>query len=130
MAIKNHSGKVSSVRLVILMVVSALLSACGGGSVTVPITIQSDPLGGHVTYQLPPSAEGGSTDWIYLGKTPIDLKQSVEKERLEKAQVFRIKVFKDGYNDQVRDWSEDDIENDIAEKGYLYWNPKLVPHGS
>ena len=108
----------------------SMLTACGGGTVTVPITVQSYPLGGHVTYQLPPSADVGSTDWIYLGKTPIDLNQSVDKARLRKAQSFRVKVFKDGYNDQVRDWSEAEIKEEINEKGHVYWNPKLVPHGS
>jgi len=107
-----------------------VLTACAGGTTTVPITVQSDPLGGHVTYQLPPSGKGGSTDWIYLGKTPIDLKQNVNEDQLRDAQAFRIKVFKDGYNDQMRDWSEDEIEAEIDEKGHIFWNPKLVPNGN
>ncbi len=117
-------------RLLVPALMLSMLTACGGGTMTVPIAIQSYPLGGHVTYQLPPSTDGGSTDWIYLGKTPIDLNQRVDKQRLEQAQSFRVKVFKDGYNDQVRDWSEAEIEEEIKEKGHVYWNPKLVPHGS
>ena len=107
-----------------------LLAACGGGAVSVPITIQSDPLGGHVTYQLPPGPDGGTTDWIYLGKTPIDINQSVDRNRLRRAQAFRVKVFKDGYSDQVRDWTESEIEDEIDEKGHIFWNPKLVPHSN
>lgn len=126
----NYMNKMKPGRPLVLALLFSLLAACGGGSVSVPITIQSDPLGGHVTYQLPSSAEGGSTDWIYLGKTPIDINQSVDRKRLEQAQSFRVKVFKDGYNDQVRDWSEAEIEDEIDEKGHLFWNPKLVPHGS
>ena len=113
-----------------LAVLVLLLTACGGGSILVPITIQSDPLGGHVTYQLPPGAKGGSTDWIYLGKTPIDLRQSVNGKQLKEAQAFRVKIFKDGYSDQIRDWSEDEIEAEIDEKGHIFWNPRLVPHAS
>lgn len=104
------------------------LMACGGGTTVVPITIQSDPLGGHVTYQLPSVARGGSTDWIYLGKTPIDLKQNVDKKQLRKAQAFRVKIFKDGYNDQIRDWNQAEINAEVEEKGHIFWNPKLVPH--
>jgi hypothetical protein len=113
-----------------ILMITMLLTACGGGTKIVPVTIQSDPLGGHVTYQLPSSARGSSTDWIYLGKTPIDLKQNVDKSQLRKAQAFRVKVFKDGYNDQVRDWSENEIDAAVKEKGHIFWNPKLVPHGS
>ncbi len=113
-----------------LLPVIVLLTACAGGSTTVPITIQSNPLGGHVTYQLPSSVQGSSTDWIYLGKTPIDLRQNVDKRQLRKAQAFRVKVFKDGYNDQIRDWSEEEIDAAVKEKGHVFWNPKLVPHGS
>lgn len=117
-------------KIIPIAALTMLLAACGGGSTLVPITVQSDPLGGHVTYQLPPGADGGSTDWIYLGETPIDLQQSVDKRKLKQAQAFRVKVFKDGYSDQIRDWSEDDIEAAVDEKGHIFWNPKLVPDGS
>lgn len=106
-----------------------ILAGCGGGTVTVPLTVQSDPLGSYVVYTLPPGPEGGSADWIFLGQTPLDLKQIVDEDELQKARAFRIKVFKDGYNDQVRDWSEDEIEQAIDEKGHIFWNPKLVPGG-
>ena len=114
----------------LLAAITLFLVACGGGTKVVPITVQSYPLGGHVTYQLPSSAKGGTTDWIYLGKTPIDLKQNVDSKQLRKAQAFRVKIFKDGYNDQIRDWSEAEIDEAISEKGHVFWNPKLVPYGS
>lgn len=121
---------ISNFKWLFLLPAIVLLTACAGGSTTVPITIQSNPLGSHVTYQLPSSARGGKTDWIYLGKTPIDLKQNVDKSQLRKAQAFRVKIFKDGYNDQVRDWSEEEIDAAVKEKGHIFWNPKLVPYGS
>ncbi len=113
-----------------LLAAIVLSAACAGSSTMVPITIQSAPLGGHVTYQLPSSSEGGSTDWIYLGKTPIDIKQNVDRRQLKKAQAFRVKIFKNGYHDQIRDWSEDEIEAEVDEKGHIFWNPKLVPNAS
>ena len=122
--------QISYIKWLCLLAVVALSSACAGGSSTVPITIQSNPLGGHVTYQLPSSALGGSTDWIYLGKTPIDLKQNVDRAQLRKAQAFRVKIFKDGYHDQIRDWSEDEIDAEVKEKGHIFWNPRLVPNAS
>jgi len=120
--------RLANYKYVSIAVLMVLLTACAGGTTTVPVTVQSDPLGGHVIYQLPPGSKGGSTDWIYLGKTPIDLKQNVDQRQLREAQAFRIKIFKDGYSEQIRDWSEDDIEAEIDEKGHIYWNPKLVPN--
>jgi len=121
---------VSSIKWFSLLLAIALSAACAGKTTIVPITIQSVPLGGHVTYQLPPGADGGSTDWIYLGKTPIDLKQMVDRKQLQKAQAFRVKIFKNGYHDQVRDWSEDEIESEVKEKGHIFWSPKLVPNSN
>ena len=51
-------------------------------------------------------------------------------DQLQKAQAFRVRVFKSGYNDQIRDWSEEEIESSVDEQGHIFWNPKLVPHGS
>ena len=121
---------VSSIKWFSLLLAIILSAACAGKTTIVPITIQSVPLGGHVTYQLPPGADGGSTDWIYLGKTPIDLKQMVDRKQLQKAQAFRVKIFKNGYHDQVRDWSEDEIESEVEEKGTIFWSPKLVPNSN
>ena len=106
----------------------AVLAGCAS-SESVPFSIQSDPLGGHVIYQVSTNGKDGSTDWIYLGKTPIDIKRQISRHDLNKAEAFRIKVFKNGYHDQIRDWNGDEIEEGIDEKGYLFWNPKLVPDG-
>ena len=106
----------------------AVLAGCAS-SESVPFSIQSDPLGGHVIYQVSTKGKDGSTDWIYLGKTPIDIKRQISRHDLNKAEAFRIKVFKNGYHDQIRDWNGDEIEEGIDEKGYLFWNPKLVPDG-
>ena len=111
----------------LLLSLSVLLTACATGPVTVPITVQSDPLGSHVIYKLPSTAEGVSGDWVYLGKTPIDLRQVVDGDELKKAQAFRVKEFKDSFNDQFRDCSEYEIEAAIDERGHIFWNPKLVP---
>jgi hypothetical protein len=105
-----------------------ILAGCAS-SESVPFTIQSDPLGGHVIYQVNTKGKDSSTDWIYLGKTPIDIKRQISRRDLKKAEAFRIKVFKNGYHDQVRDWNGGEIEEEIDEKGHLFWNPKLVPDG-
>lgn len=103
-----------------------LLSACAGTK-SVPMTIQSEPLGAHVTYQVNSELKGTTQDWIYLGTTPLDIKRKISNKQLRKAQAFRVRVIKDGFSDQVRDWNGKEIKEEISEKGHLYWNPKLVP---
>lgn len=103
-----------------------LLSACGGTK-SVPMTIQSEPLGAHVTYQVHSALEGTTQDWSYLGTTPLDIKRKISTKQLRRAQAFRVRVLKDGFSDQVRDWNGKEINEEIDEKGHVYWNPKLVP---
>ena len=38
-----------------------------------------------------------------------------------------MQVMKDGYNDQIRDWTGKDLGKEIDEKGRLFWNPRMVP---
>lgn len=103
-----------------------MLTACAG-SRSVPLTIQSDPLGGHVVYQVQSNVKGTNEDWIHLGQTPIDVKRTISSKQLRHAEAFRIKIIKDGYSDQVRDWNGDEIKAEIQEKGHVFWNPKMVP---
>lgn len=116
------------VKPLLALTVLTLLSGCAGKQ-SVPFTIQSDPLGGYVTMQVISSERDTSADWVYLGKTPIDIKRQISNRQLKKAEAFRMKVMKDGYHDQIRDWDGNEIEEDIDEKGHLYWNPKLIPNG-
>lgn len=110
------------------LVLSALLllTACGG-SRSVPLTIQSDPLGGHVVYQVQSKVKGTDSDWIHLGQTPVDVKRTISNKQLRRAEAFRIKIIKDGYTDQVRDWNGEEFKAEINEKGHVFWNPKMVP---
>ena len=119
---------ISTSRYLLTLGALAALAGCAS-SESVPFSIQSSPLGGHVIYQVQSKEKDNSTDWIYLGKTPIDIKRQIGKRQLKKAEAFRIKVLKNGYHDQVRDWNGKEIEEEIDEKGHLFWNPKLVPNG-
>ena len=121
----RHSINFTNVLSAALVMV--LLTACGGTK-SVPMTIQSEPLGAHVTYQVNSELKGTTQDWIYLGTTPLDIKRKISNKQLKKAQAFRVRVIKDGFSDQVRDWNGKEIKAEIDEKGHVYWNPKLVPN--
>ncbi|MFT7529502.1 MAG: hypothetical protein ACI9FD_000505, partial [Gammaproteobacteria bacterium] len=70
-----------------------LLGGCASTKI-LPMTIQSDPLGAHVLYQVQSKVKGsaGTTDWIYLGLTPLDVRREVGKTQLKKADAFILKV--------------------------------------
>ncbi len=113
-------------KVLILLFLGSFLVACGGTK-SVPVVVQSDPLGAYVTYQIQRPAKGAGTDWVFLGKTPIDIKRRISKKQFKKAGAFRLRVMKEGYSDQIRDWTRKEINREIKDKGQLFWNPKLVP---
>ena len=105
-----------------------LIAAAGcSSSNTIPMKIQSDPLGAYVLYQKRNPSSDSSGDWIYLGKTPINVQHSIGGNGLSSNEVLRLRVMKDGYSDQIRDWSDKEVDDDIDRMGHLFWNPRLVP---
>lgn len=99
-----------------------LLSACANTAQTVPITVQSYPLGAYVLLQ----EDGSKGDWIYLGSTPLDISRPLSVS----ARKITIRVIKEGYFDQVKVWEDKKIKSERKEKGRIFWNPKLVEGGN
>jgi hypothetical protein len=114
---------------IMLAAVIVTLSFTGGcaSNKNLPMKVQSDPLGAYVVYQKHTTSSNDGKDWIYLGKTPLNIQQSIGDGNLKNNESLRLRVMKDGYSDQVRDWSGKDIEADIDQMGHLFWNPRLVP---
>ena len=79
-------------------------------------------------YQVQSKVKGsaGATDWIYLGLTPLDVRREVGKSQLKKADAFIFKVVKDGYLDQQKAFTGDELIDQVEEKGKVFWNPRLV----
>lgn len=113
-----------SVSLVSAVLILAFTGGCASNK-NLPMKVQSDPLGAYVVYQK--NSGSAEADWIFLGKTPLNIQRSVGDRKLRKGESLRLRVMKDGYSDQVRDWSDEDIEQDIDQMGHLFWNPRLVP---
>lgn len=112
-----------------LIVLTATLTACGPKVKTVPLTVQSDPLGAYVLFQVQADhKDERSYDWIFLGNTPIKTRRTVFKKDLENADAFIIKVVKEGYLDQQKAWTGQQLVNEAKSKGTVFWNPRLVPN--
>jgi len=106
-----------------------LFAGCSTPVKTVPFKIQSDPLGAYVLYQV--QADQGdsdrSYDWVYLGNTPLNTRRAVMSKDLKNADAFMIRVMKEGYLDQQKAWTGNQLVKDAQSKGAVYWNPRLVP---
>lgn len=122
-----HGAGATLLRSAALVGVLLILTGCATTRM-VPFTVQSDPLGAHVLYQVQTSVQGsaGSNDWIYLGLTPVDVRREVGKTQLRKADSFVLRVVKEGYFDQQKSWTGEDLSEEIDEKGQVFWNPRMV----
>ena len=75
------------------------------------------------------AADDPDYDWIYLGNTPLDARRAIASRDLENADSFVIRVMKEGYHDQQKSWTGEQIVREAQSKGGVFWNPRLVPAG-
>jgi len=102
-----------------------LLSACGSTQ-PVRFTVHSDPPGGYVVMQIKgPHAE--DPDWVYLGNTPLVTVRQLDMGEIESARAVALRIMKEGYFDQGKEWAGKPFVKETGEKGGVFWNPKLVP---
>ncbi len=96
-----------------MLVAVGILTGCASTSRLVPFAVQSDPLGAHVLYQSTTTSgqkQGAETsDWIYLGITPVDLRREIERIALKRDDAFTLRVLKDGYLEQRKTWGGKEI---------------------
>ena len=93
-----------------------------------PLTVQSDPLGAYVMFQMQADREDERNyDWIFLGNTPLKVRRSMTKEELEDADAFVIRVMKSGYHEQKKSYTGKQLVDEAKSKGTVFWNPRLVP---
>lgn len=104
----------------------SFLAACSSTKV-IPMVIQSDPLGANVIYQVRSTESAKTGDWIYLGKTPLEVNRKHHKDKLDDSHTFVFRAFREGYLDQTKELRGSDLEDEEDEKGHMFWNPRLVP---
>lgn len=110
----------------ILFFSAALIIHAGCASTqTVPMKVQSDPLGAYVLMKVK-GGENVESDWIFLGSTPITTQRRFDKDQLGKNRVLVLRLLKDGYLEQTKEWQGNELRSIRKEDGHLFWNPKLV----
>ena len=112
-----------SCQLIVAALSMASLAACTSTR-SVPITVQSDPLGAQVMLQLKAGEAHG--DWIYLGNTPLTTQRKVHSKHLNNDYSFVVQVIKEGYSNQSKEWSGKQIKDASKGDNRIFWNPKLV----
>jgi hypothetical protein len=112
----------AAVPLMLLMLVGC------ASTKTVPFTIQSDPLGGYVLYRVTTDLDTPqpTADWLYLGNTPLQIRREIGRSQLKRADAFTLRIMKEGYFDQEKSWSGDELMSELGDKGRIFWNPRLV----
>ncbi len=109
-------------RVITCSLLVATLAVTGGcaSQYSVNFNIHTDPEGSHVVYRQ------GQSKWIYLGVTPLDVIEVINKEQLEDSDTVSIKTMRCGYLDQVREYSGREIRDELKEQGQIFWTPRLV----
>jgi len=93
---------------------------------SIPFTVQSDPLGAFVMYQVKSPHKANTTDWIYLGNTPLDIRREISNVNLKRADAFVLRIMKEGYFDQQKEWKGTSLVDESKDKGRIFWNPRLI----
>jgi hypothetical protein len=76
--------------------------------------------------QIKTSRSGDSSDWIFVGNTPLSTTRSLSQRELQSAESVTIRIMKEGYFDQSKQWSPKSLLGEEEEKGMVFWNPRLV----
>lgn len=104
------------------MALAVLVVAMTGCSSTQAINfkVHSEPEGAHVIYR------ESDQRWVYLGVTPLDVIEVVPDERLEGDSTISLKVMRCGYLDQEKEWTGEDLDREIDQKGQVFWTPRMI----
>ncbi len=109
-------------KLIIVLAATLLISACGSGKKDFKLNVMSDPLGAYALLQVTYEDESNS-DWIFLGPTPIDIQKQVN---FANAQTVSLKVFRQGFYEQVKTWKARDFLKEHKSNKGITWVPNMV----
>jgi len=109
-------------RLVMLFAMAGafLLTGCSAKQASVNFKIHSEPEGAHIIYKQ------DNLSWIYLGRTPLDVKETIPSEFFESNHTLVLKAMRCGYLEQMKEWTGNEVENETDTKGMIFWTPRLI----
>lgn len=110
-------------KLIVLSALSLFLTACGSGKRDISMNVHSDPLGAYALMKVDYKKSKDSTDWIFLGPTPVVLDKSV---KFSGATSISIRVIRPGFYEQTKTWTAKDFKREHARNKEINWLPSLV----
>lgn len=111
-------------KLVAIIFATTVFAGCAT-SKNIPMMVNSDPLGAQVLLQIK-GEEIKNSDWVYLGNTPLNIQRVIQKAHLNDKHTLVIRVMKEGFIDQSKEFSGSNV-NDVASDGErLFWNSVLI----
>ena len=97
-----------------------LMTSCSSTIHAVNFKIHTEPEGAHIVYQQE------NRQWVYLGTSPLDVVEPIDPEQLGENYTISIKAMRCGYLDQTKEWQKEEFEQELNEKGQLFWTPRLI----
>ncbi|HID70275.1 MAG TPA: hypothetical protein EYP35_07435 [Desulfobacterales bacterium] len=108
-----------------LFAILLMVSGCADTK-TVRFKIDSVPKGAHVLYQVAGGDSPCRGQWLYLGSTPLQGVRQLSENEVEDADKIILKVFHNGYHDQVKEWDGAGFWQEVEERDVIFWAPELI----
>lgn len=111
-------------RAALVLAAACLMVGCAGRR-DVSFTINSEPPGAFVVFHLSETRKRQGADWIYLGTTPLVVERELNLRQV-KREAVTLRVMKEGYFEQQKQWTGAQLIREWESKGGISWSPHLV----
>lgn len=108
-----------------VLLIVLTLAACSSSPKQIPVAVHSDPLGAFTIMQVQ-HRDGSSSEWAYIGITPVDINRTFN---ISNAKSVTIKVMKEGFFEQTKTWEIGEFNDLVKSQGQVLWVPHLVKSG-
>ena len=115
----------NQLRTASILLIVLLLAACSSSPKQIPVAVHSDPLGAFTVMQVQ-FRNGSSSEWAYIGITPVDINRAFN---ISDAKSVTIKVIKEGFFEQTKTWEIREFNDLVKSQGQVLWVPHLVKAG-
>ncbi|KGO34752.1 hypothetical protein JT06_05740 [Desulfobulbus sp. Tol-SR] len=113
------------VLLACLLLSLLLLGGCSSRGY-INLKIHSEPEGSFLVYKIDKLKTDQPSPWIYLGQTPFAGVSLIEGDEMDSGDRVSFKVMRNGYLDQVKEWSGEQFLDEYDEQGVIFWTPRLI----
>jgi len=107
------------------LLVSGLFSSCASTK-AVNLNIHTQPEGSYIVYKVAKHEPNTDSQWIYLGVTPYRGITMLGKDAFDQDDTISFRVMRNGYMDQVKEWTGDEFLQEYEQNEVLTWTPRLI----